>query len=128
MNKVTLNKQEATWLARNITKTKTLLEAASRKDPQVLERVTYKTINSLQDEAKQMASVIDQLGSEEYELDLQVSKKQKQVIGQMIDSTVKALEGTIIPEYQRRGDKFESYLKDAQSKVSLLKAMRKKFK
>jgi hypothetical protein len=128
MHKVVLDKEEARWFSRNLIKTKTLLEAAGKKDPAILDRTTYRTIATMEKQAGEIISALNQLGEEPYEFELQIGRKHRVVVGQMIDSTIKALETMIIPEYTRRGENFRGYKLEAEWKVALLKTLRRKFK
>lgn len=126
MNKVVLNKEEARWFSRNVIKTKTLLESAAQKDPGILDRATYKLVCSIQPQAKEIESVIEQLGEEPYELELSLTKKQKKLIVDMVEKTIAMLTERIIPVYNERG--LSEYAEDANRKVELLKNMKKRFK
>jgi hypothetical protein len=125
-NTVILDKAEAEWLSRNVLKTMSILETASQKDAQILERRTYKVIKSLSTQAKEMADVIAQLGDEPYEVELQLKVKQRQGVAAMIESTLRALETQILPEYKKRG--LDKYVQDVEQKLLLLRFMQRKFK
>lgn len=126
INKVVLSKSEADWFSRNVLKTKSILEARSKKEPDALKRKTYKVLASLEEQASQMSEIVKQLGAEPYEVELVVKPKQKTVIAAMIYLTIQSLEKKILPEYQKRG--LQDYIKDAEMKIDLLKAMGKKFR
>lgn len=128
MTNVVLNKAEATWFSRNVIKTKTMMEAHAKRDAKILERKTYLTMKALAPQAEEMTSILEQLGDEPFELSLLLKDKQKRIVRDMVDLTIASLETRIIPEYERRGEKFTEYLADAKAKVELLKEMRRKFK
>lgn len=96
------------WLARNVPKTLMVLEAAATKDTGVLERSAYKSLKSLSEIKEEM----------------NLTGKQKTVLRTLVEKYVKSLEETIIPEYQRRN--LLDYLEDAQSKLELLKGLKRK--
>jgi hypothetical protein len=126
IERTVLTKDEARWLSRNISKTKTILEAVAKKDPQVLERTTYKTIKSLAPEAEQIASTLDQLGEEPFEIEIQLKVKQKRALYILIEKTLNSLENVILPKY-REQNKTE-YIEDVENKLVILKSMIRKFK
>ena len=128
MDRIVLTKEEAAWFSRNLIKTKTILEAAGRKDPEALERQTYKTIVKLQKEAQEIAYTLSQLGDEPFEFEMILPRKLRSVVGRMIEATIKTLTDVVIPEYARRGAEFQEHQLDASRKVELLLKMRKKFK
>jgi hypothetical protein len=125
-DKVILTAPEAEWLSRNIIKTKVLLEAKAKKDAGILERKTYRTVASLIDQATDISEIVRQLGSEPYEIEFTVKRKQRGGVAAMIDLTLRSLEERILPEYKKRG--LKDYEDDVQVKIGLLKAMAKKFK
>jgi hypothetical protein len=124
-DRVVLDKAEADWFSRNVLKTVQLLEARAAKEPAVLERRTYRVCKSLVDQATTIADILAQLGTEPYEVELQVKAKQRQAVGSMLEMTVKSLEEKILPEYERRG--LKQYQEMTAMKVALLKTMRRKF-
>lgn len=126
--RVKLNKEEAAWLARNTLKTKTILEAASKKDPETLERKTYKTVCKLAGDARDIQNALDSFGDNPFEIELLLQRSTKSVAGDMIEATIKTLESVIIPEYVRRGPEYTTYLDEAKAKVGMLKTLRRKFK
>lgn len=121
MNRVSLNKDEAQWFSRNVLKMIALLESAEVKDKEILSRTTYKTLNSMREQA-QAAGTEDQAGVE-----LMLSRKQKQVVRELLQSVNKALVERILPEYKRRGG-HEKYIEIGEAKAKQLDAMQRKFK
>lgn len=128
MNRVSLSKAEARWFSKNVLSTLRILEAASKKDPEILNRTTYKTLNSLRDRATEMQTILTQLSDDSYEVDLILGRKHKLIIGEMIAKTIKSLTEVILPEYTRRGEKYDSYRLDTEEKIKLLKTFIRKFR
>lgn len=126
MNKVVLGRVEGEWISRNILKTKMILEAAAQKDPAILERKTYRTLQTLTKQATEMESVLRQLKDEPFEFELSLSQKQKLIVREMIGNTLKILEDKIIPEYVRRD--LKDMHKETLEKVSILKSMSRKLR
>lgn len=127
MDRVVLNRDEVQWFARNVIKTRVILDAASKKDPSVKERVTYKVLASLTKKAGEMAEVALQLKADEnWEYELMMKPKQRKIIRGLIESSIKTLEMVVVPEYERRGEK--QYLEGARSKIQKLKSMSRKFR
>ena len=126
MNRVVLTKEEARWLSRNLVKTKMILEAASKKDAEILERSTYKVIKSLNPEAVEMASILDQLGDEPYEFEIMLKEKQKKVLHSLVEKTIKSLSDVLLPAYERKN--LPEYTEDTKRKIELLKIMVRKFR
>ncbi len=113
MNKVTLTQEEAQWFSRNVIKMANLLAAQSKNDPGILDRSTYKTLESM----REKAIAIDQMGEEYVErVDVQLSRKQKLIVAELIQSVNKTLIDRILPEYERRGG-HEKYIKMGQEKA-----------
>ncbi len=126
MNRVVLSKEEGQWLTRNIIKTKMILEAASQKDPGILERNTYRTLAALAKKAKEAEGVLVALKEEPFELEMFFSQKQKVVLKDLIEKTHLALTETILPEYEKRG--LVDYAEDTTRKLALLKSLERKLK
>jgi hypothetical protein len=118
-DRVQFTKPEAEWLARNIKKTMTILEASAKKDPKVLERVTYKTLKNISEKAPNKAL---EDGGHEFIF----TRKQKQSLQLLVLQTLTVLNDKIIPEYQRRG--LTEYLQDAKMKSEILSGMYRKLK
>ncbi len=123
MNKVTLTAEEAQWFSRNVLKMITTLEAQGKNDPKILERATYKTLNSLQDTAEEAKTLV----GEGFLVELMLSRKQKLIVKELILSVNKTLTDRIIPEYKRRGG-HEKYVEMGEAKSKQLAAMARKFR
>ena len=123
MNRVVLSKADGEWFYRNILKTMTVFEAASKSDPEIKKRTTYRLLKSLKPKALEVQAA-SEAGAESHTLML--SKKQKRGVQDMIDATFNLLSGRITTEYERRGraDKLE----EIKVKTDNLKAMSRKFK
>lgn len=120
--RVRLNKDEAQWFGRNLRKSMELLEGAATKDPGVLERRSYKVLASMKDKY---------IPAETFEgeaLDMNLTRKQKEVTAGIIQSVLIPLVGKAIPEYVSRGDEYKDYLENAKRKAELLRTMMRKFK
>lgn len=125
MNRVSLTKEEAAWFTRNVVKTTQLLEAAAKKDPKILERSTYKTLASI------LPAVVTATVAVEAKLptvDVQLTRKQRIVVRELILSVNKTLTERVIPEYERRGDSHKDYLDKALVKADTLEKMARKFR
>ncbi len=97
IDRVSLSKEEATWLSRYVLKMIIFMENAGKKDPKILERTTYKVLYSLKGKAEMLAV----LESDVY--DASLNRKQKILMQDLIGGVKKNLTGVIIPEYERRG-------------------------
>lgn len=126
LNRVVLTRYEGEWFARNVLKTLTILEAHAKKDEKILKRTTYKVLSAVKTQAEQMEAAIKAFGDEEYELELTLNRKQKLVIRDLVSKTIVSLEGRVLPEYERRGDKDRT--EDTKYKIDLLNKMQRKFK
>lgn len=122
-----LTRAEAQWLSRNIVKTKVILEAAARKDPETLERKTYRTVAALEADANRVIQELQDDSRQAFELKLE-KESLKKVLKMMVEATIKSLETVIIPEYARRGAAFDEYREDTIRKVALLNKLRKKIR
>lgn len=120
IDRVVLSKEEAGWFERNVIKMIVLLEASEAKNPGVKDRSTYKGMLSMKPKAEQMR---DAEGS----LEMQLSRKQRKLIADLVGSQVRILRDKTIPLYQSRGESHKSYLTNAQEKLEMLSKMRKKF-
>jgi hypothetical protein len=104
------------------------LEAKAEKDPQVLERLHYKVLQTVRPKAEHASNVIAAFTEEEkYEVDVTLTKKQKSVLQGLVGSVHKNLVERVIPEYKRRGNVPE-YLERAEKKAVFLETLWRKFK
>lgn len=117
--RVSLTQKEAKWLTRNVVKTRQILENASKKDPEILERKTYKTLTAIE-------SAVTGLSAEAEQVDVMLSRKQKKTVGTLVLQTMLVLEEKIIPEYTKRN--LTEYLEDAKIKAQLLKSLYRKLR
>lgn len=126
MNRVVLNKEEARWFSRNVIKSLTILDAHAKKKPEVKDRTTYKLLQSVSTRAKEIEAALEAFGEEPYEIEMNLSKKQKHHIRSMLDDTHKHLTERVLAEYARRG--LQEYVKDTERKLELIQSMVRKFK
>lgn len=126
--RVVLTKEEAGWFARNVPKMMQLLDAYARKDESVKTRTTYKTLASMLQQAADINDMLTLMKDAPSELDLQLTKKQKAVIKDLIATVNSRLKLLTIPEYERRGDSHKDYLENAVKKTGMLDRMERKFK
>lgn len=125
MDRVSLTKDEAEWFFRNVVKMTQLLEATVTKDPKVLERSTYKTLASLVPVITKAKALV---AAKIEPVEVQVNRKQRLIIKDLIGSVVRNLNDRVIPEYERRGDSHKDYLDNAKNKSEALGKMMRKFK
>lgn len=121
MNKVTLTKEEAQWFSRNVLKMISLLEAQGQRDADILRRTTYKTLSAMKAQAE-LAAV-----DEAEKTDLILTRKQKLMVKELIQSVNKTLVERILPEYAKRGG-HEKYIEMGKAKAKQLDTMARKFK
>lgn len=129
LNRIALNPLQAAWLSRNILKMLQLLESSERKNPGVRERKSYKTLNALRGKAEEAQAAVRAFGEDEqYEIDIQISPKQRAVLKDLVGSVHKNLIERAIPEYQKRGESHGEYLTNARAKAEFLEVLWRKFK
>ncbi len=125
IERISLNKVEAQWFSRNVTKTLMLMEAATSKDPNITERSTYRVLKAIEAEAQNIQLIMGMNPAAD-KFDFCLSRKQKKIIKTLIGNTISVLTDKIIPEYKRR--ELNDYLFDAETKASLLSTMLRKFR
>lgn len=121
MNKVTLTKEEAQWFSRNVLKMLSLLESQGQKDATILNRTTYKTLNSMKANAESIAEPFTD------SMHVFLTRKQKLIVRELIQSVNKTLVDRILPEYERRGG-HEKYIEMGKTKSAALDKMARKFR
>lgn len=126
MDRVKLNADEAAWFARNVIKSRIIMDAKSKESPEILKRETYKVLSKIENQARVIEKAFEAGISEGFTADIILSKKQRSVIRKMVNETVKILDAVIIPKYASKG--LTEYETDAKIKSSLLKTMARKFK
>lgn len=124
MNRVSLTKTEAEWFSRNVTKMTQLLEVSAQKDAGVLKRTTYKTLKSMLPMAAKAAAD----ATPDKPTDIYLSRKQKLIIRDLVQSVNKTLVERVIPEYERRGESHKEYFDNAKAKAEALEKMARKFR
>lgn len=128
IQKVSLLPEQAAWFSRNVLKMLQLLENKAKKTgDKVTERTTYKVLNSLRAKAEEAGKTVEAFGlEEEYEFELFPSKKQKQVVFDLISSVHKTLTEGTIPKYETQNR--TEYLEKAKAKAEFLEELRRRFR
>lgn len=128
MSQVVLNKEEARWVSRNVSKTLTILEAASQKDPKILERRTYKLLNEMRPKAAALGEALDLSpdNSSGGTLTIDLTTGQKTALTALVDATIKSLTEMVLPKYVERNQL--DYAAATRIKIDLIREMRRKLR
>ncbi len=124
LQRVRFNREEAAWYSRNVIKSKELLEEKAKRDPAIVERLTYKLVSKMQEQA--LKTFVALAGSAE-EYDVMLKRKERMILREMVQKMHDGLKQATIPKYERDGDKAE-YLARAIEKAKLLNGMARKLK
>ena len=128
MSKILLNREEATWISRNVSKTLTILEAASKKDAQILERKTYKLINEIRPKAAALGTALDLTpdNSSGETLTIDLTMGQRTALTALVDATIKSLTEMVLPKYIERNQL--DYAAATRVKIDLIRELRRKIR
>ena len=130
MDRVTLTPSEAAWFSRNLDKMLIQMEKESRrKDAKILERKTYKVMDSMRPEIERTYKIIEAFGEDEqYVIDVMLNDKQRLLVKQLVGSVHKGLVERVIPEYKKRGESHAEYQSNAEAKAVFLEKLWRKVK
>lgn len=128
MSQIVLNREEAIWVSRNVSKTLTILEAAAKRDPQILERKTYKLINEIRPKAAALGTAIDLTpdNSSGESLTIELTTGQKTALTALVDATIKSLTEMVLPKYVEKN--LLDYAAATRIKIDLIREMRRKLR
>lgn len=128
MDKVSLLSTEAYEFTRNVLKTLAVLDKQAMVKPGVRESTTYKGVLSMEKEAMRVGDVVKAFGQEPYEVDVTLTRKQKNVlVNQILKPVHKVLMEKVIPKY-RTDEKYVEYGKRATVKAETLANLMRKLK
>lgn len=121
MNRVRLTQEEAQWFGRNILKSLEIFEARAKKNPQVLEKRTYRGFKSMKEKAEKAKDLTEK------SIDIILSQKQKLIVRELIGTVLNGLITKTIPSYEARTDLDPKYIANAKAKAAQLSLMHRKF-
>lgn len=128
MSTVSLNREEARWISRNVSKTLTILEAASKRDPGILDRKTYKLLNEVRPKAAALGTTLDLSpdNSTGEALTIELTIGQKTALTALVDATIKSLTEMVLPKYIEKN--LLDYATATRIKIDLIREMRRKIR
>lgn len=123
---IALSKHEAHWLSRNVLKSLLVLAVAARKDPKIVDRTTYRVLDSCKEKAVQIEDALKAFGEEPFEIELSLSRKQKKALRELVQMTVHSLRAGAMIRYEK--EEKADYLERTVNKIGLLDKLQRKLK
>lgn len=129
INRVAFTPAEAGWFSRSVVKAKQVLEAKAKTDPSVLERKTYKILTKMQAEAERVGQIVEAFTeTEQYEVDVNLTRKQKLVLEGIVNQVHQGLSQGAIPKYEKDPEQYKEYLEREIEKARMLNSLARKLK
>ncbi len=125
MNRIGLTKEEAKWYANAVTSLLQILLRSEERNPGVKDRKTYQTLETMQEQAGQVHAALVAFGDEPFEIDVYLTKKQKEIVYEQLKGMSALLVDQVLPRAQMLNP--EKFLL-TKSKARQLSDMARKFR